>query len=152
MKFSSTFFSIILSMSTHVLGQNFADLCDNITLIEPYTLQADCLEGDGTTVRTSTIDLYKCLGNVNGALKVRCLISTAIWTCFDTNLYPVSGQVGHERYLSSDVYLLASVADLELAAQTAPFRMTRYSYANVVMHSKKLIGRILTSVRFDFVL
>ncbi|KAL7897749.1 Cyanovirin-N [Trichoderma sp. SZMC 28014] len=69
MKLSSTFLSIILSMSTHARGQNFADLCNNITLIEPYTLQADCLEGDGTTVRTSTIDLYKCLGNINGVLK-----------------------------------------------------------------------------------
>lgn len=64
-------------MSTHVLGQNFADLCGNITLIEPYTLQADCLNGEGTQVRTSTVDLYECLGNLNGVLKVRCLISGA---------------------------------------------------------------------------
>jgi hypothetical protein len=77
MKFSSAFFSVIPPMSTYVLGQNFADLCGNITLIEPYTLQADCLEGEGTQVRTSTVDLYNCLGNVNGVLKVRRLISTA---------------------------------------------------------------------------
>lgn len=76
MKFSSTFLAFVLPMSTHVLGQNFADLCDNITLIEPYTLQADCLDGEGTQVRTSTVDLYSCLGNVNGVLKVRCLTST----------------------------------------------------------------------------
>lgn len=60
-----------------MLGQNFADLCDNITLIEPYTLQAVCLDGEGSQVRTSTVDLYNCLGNVNGMLKVRCLISIA---------------------------------------------------------------------------
>ncbi|EHK46434.1 hypothetical protein TRIATDRAFT_89816 [Trichoderma atroviride IMI 206040] len=69
MKFSSTSLLLILPMSTHVLGQNFADLCDNISLIEPYTLQADCLDGDGTHVQTSTIDLYACLGNANGMLK-----------------------------------------------------------------------------------
>ncbi|KAL7926529.1 Cyanovirin-N [Trichoderma austrokoningii] len=69
MKFSSTLVSLILPMSVHVLGQNFADMCSNITFSAPSTLKADCLDGEGTHVITSTIDLYKCLGNSNGVLQ-----------------------------------------------------------------------------------
>jgi hypothetical protein len=87
MKFSSKFLSLVLTMSTHVLGQNFADLCDNISLIGSVTLGATCLEGADDQDRNSTIDLNKCLGNINGVLKVRYSIIIAFFNALDTNSF-----------------------------------------------------------------
>ncbi|KAL6901393.1 Cyanovirin-N [Trichoderma evansii] len=67
MKFSLTFVSLILPMSTHVLGASEIRECVNATFNNPSTLQADCVDGNGQ-LRTSTIDLNECLENRNGIL------------------------------------------------------------------------------------